>query len=515
MATDNNVPESNLDMPPLVRLSAAFLLAAAMFGVAAIVAFGTYGGKTPYGWGFAVFAGICLGAWFLGRSQGEKLPADKYSRQRTMLGINTVSTVLLFLVLLVGANYIATRRHKTFDLTKNGANSLSDQSIKALGELKEPVKLRLFYVGRVDPNAENLIRSYERNSDNVKVELVNALKSAGDLPSAFNGQPMLVIQKDKVAAKDAKGVFPSLSPKDRQEVSVLDEQNVTSGLLKLLNPKANKVYFITGHGEQALAQMGAAKSSLESQNYTVEPLSLIGGKKIPADASAVFVMGPQVDLSAAELKVLQDYFNGKGKLGVFLALTRAQLPNINKLIESLGVKHGAGLAVMEDPRSTMVVGSKGDGSSNPILRGVTADVLLPGVVPLTAATPAPAGVTVTPIFSAPAEAMLVGPNGQPSSASGILYAATVEKATSRAVVSGNAAFADDRVVGQYGNLSYLLSAVNWTVGNDALVSIPPKEPSTSTLSLPLPTFRFVAFFSILVLPIFILGVGTFVWWRRR
>jgi ABC-type uncharacterized transport system involved in gliding motility auxiliary subunit len=61
----------------------------------------------------------------------------------------------------------------------------------------------------------------------------------------------------------------------------------------------------------------------------------------------------------------------------------------------------------------------------------------------------------------------------------------------------------------------LLSSVNWAVGNDALVSIPPKEPVSATLQMPDATARFATLLSLLVLPVLSLGIGAAVWWKRR
>jgi len=53
------------------------------------------------------------------------------------------------------------------------------------------------------------------------------------------------------------------------------------------------------------------------------------------------------------------------------------------------------------------------------------------------------------------------------------------------------------------------------VGNDALVSIPPKPPVTNTIEMTDVERAFVVLFSLFALPVFILIVGTVVWWKRR
>jgi ABC-type uncharacterized transport system involved in gliding motility auxiliary subunit len=89
----------------------------------------------------------------------------------------------------------------------------------------------------------------------------------------------------------------------------------------------------------------------------------------------------------------------------------------------------------------------------------------------------------------------------------------------RAVIMGNADFASDQVLQVFGqasgNMSFFLAAVNWTVGNEALVSIPPKPPVTNTITLSPDTGRFVALLSLFALPLLVIIVGGVVWWKRR
>jgi ABC-type uncharacterized transport system involved in gliding motility auxiliary subunit len=83
------------------------------------------------------------------------------------------------------------------------------------------------------------------------------------------------------------------------------------------------------------------------------------------------------------------------------------------------------------------------------------------------------------------------------------------------VVVGNASFAFDGYFRVYGNNSFFLSAVNWVVGNDALVAIPPKAPVTNSIAMTLSLQRFAVIISLFTVPLVLLLVGTAVWMRRR
>lgn len=501
-------PDSSL--PMLARLAGAFLLASGFFALAALVAFGTYGQQTPAGYAFALGGFLSLAAWLMGRAQSRKwhksAPRDRFSRQRTLLGFNAVASVALLGTVLIGANYLATRRHKTFDLTQNRINSLSDQTLQILAKLPAPLRLTYFYASRqIDPSAQSLLDAYARASDKVRVESVSALREPSRVPPSFNGAPLLVAQLER----DGKA-----APK--QEVSVADEQNLSSALLKLLEPKARTLYFLSGHGEVAPTQIPELQSALETQNYNLKTLSLLSnGAKIPADAAALVIMAPQVDLGAREAQILSAYFAQKGRLIFLLSPARQKLPRFEALLKSWSAIVGSG-AVFDDQQAyqspQLPVGVRGDGTRHPILRGVAGDVVFPGAVPLRAA---PNAQGFTPLFQSSNNSQAVLPDGKSAARGPFVLAAAIERGQSRAVISSSASLATAEGLRLFGNQSFVLSSVNWAVGNDALVSIPPKTPLSTTLQMPDATARFAAIFSVVVLPLLALAIGAAVWWKRR
>jgi ABC-type uncharacterized transport system involved in gliding motility auxiliary subunit len=57
--------------------------------------------------------------------------------------------------------------------------------------------------------------------------------------------------------------------------------------------------------------------------------------------------------------------------------------------------------------------------------------------------------------------------------------------------------------------------VNWTVGDDQSVAIPPKPPLVNRIEVNEQTARFLALLTLLVLPAAVLLMGGVVWWKRR
>lgn len=317
---------------------------------------------------------------------------------------------------------------------------------------------------------------------------------------------------------------------------MVDEQNITSAILKLNDPKPRVIYLLTGHGEQVLAGSGnvpmtAARTALESQNYTIKTLSIIGAKaEIPKDAAAVIVLGPQVDLSAQEEQKLKTYLAGKGRLALFFQLPRRPLPRWNSLAKSLNVEVGEGIVLELDPTKSggnpqIIAGAVDDPLRHPVLRSVSGAVLFPGVLPLrvvpaSTETANPQTVpSATALFETSINSNSLASDGGELKQGGsgpFAAAIAVEKPSgARAVVVGNASFASDGAFNQYGNGSFFLGAVNWVVGNDSLVTIPPKQPVTNSINMTAGTRNFAALLSLVVLPLAVLLLGTVVWWKRR
>lgn len=528
----------------LSKWAGALLLAAAFFALAALLAFGSQGRQSDWGWGFAILGLVSLAGWLLGRQSQLKLTSDRYARQRVMLGLNAVLSVFLFLVLLVGVNYIAARRHVVFDLTKNQINSLAQQTVNALDALEKPV--RMVYVWapsefapQIDAMDESVLEAYDDASDKVKVEFLNAaqdpLKFQAMGLNSFSGQPILVIEElsEKTAKKASEDTAENVPPSGRQEIGMIDEQNITSAILKLNDPTPRVLYLLTGHGELTLSgtgkvSMSSARALLEGQNYTFETLSLTGAEaKVPDDAAALLVFGPQVDLSEEEEKKLQDYLKNKGRLALFFQLPRAPLPRWKNLAKTLQVEVGRGIVLELDPQKSggnpqIIAGLVEDSDQHPVLRSVNGAVLFPGVLPLRALPPSAssAETAVTALFETSINSnSLSNTDGEVEQTGDGPFATAVAVENvnhkSRALVIGNASFAADGAFSQFGNGSFFLGAVNWVVGNDALVTIPPKEPVTNSITLTDSTRNFISLFSLVALPLGVLLLGTAIWWKRR
>jgi len=218
-------------------------------------------------------------------------------------------SVLVVLGLLIAVNYLSARRNKRWDLTSNKQYSLSAQSIKLLQGLAEPVKIRVFDKEGEFERYRTRLAEYEYQSNRkLSVEYIDADK-----------HPVEARQYDV----QTYGTIVMEYMGRREKVASDNEQDVTSGLMKVLNPQQKKVYFLGGHGEKDPAVtertgFSGIADALKGDNYQFDKLVLAQTNMIPADATGIVVAGPKTDLLGSEIQPLTEYLAKGGKLLVML-----------------------------------------------------------------------------------------------------------------------------------------------------------------------------------------------------
>jgi len=187
-------------------------------------------------------------------------------QRSTRYGAGALVYTLLFVLLVVGGNYISARRHHRWDLTEAGIYTLAPQSKKVVEALKEDLAMTGFVEGGQDPQLQSLLESYQYAAPgHVKVRVVDPDK-----------EPALVEQMKITTA-------PSVNLQYGKESFVVTkpaEETVTNGIIRGAGTSKKLVYFAEGDGEANIANQddpkgyAGAKHALEQENYEVKPLVL-------------------------------------------------------------------------------------------------------------------------------------------------------------------------------------------------------------------------------------------------
>ena len=472
--------------------------------------------------------------------------AAQFGRRQSRYAAVAGTSVLVLLAILIAVNYLSNRRNKRWDLTANSVNSLSEQSLKVLGDLSSPLKLVVIDRGPQLDNHRARMSMYDNASTQVSVEYLDAV-----------GDPIR-------AKQYGIQVVPTIVVEymGRQEkATTVEERDITSAVIRAVTGAQRKMYFVQGHGERdpkdgdsADGYAGIAQF-LQGDNVVVEPLVLTQHKDVPEDATVVAMAGPTSDPLDEELDSIKRYLARGGKFLLMLDPAigeRAQpLAKLRGLALQWGLEVGNDVVLDVSGRSnnpTFAVAAP-PYPPHPATRDFGMSTVFPVARSVTPVSPAPQGKTVQAMVetspNAWAEVDLAGlqagkqapemsaESGDKPGPVGIAVTSTAPVVTpaeekkadtkedaadppqTRIAVFGNSGFASNGVLNNVGNADLFLNTVSWLTAQENLISIRPREARDSRLSLTDAGKTMISWFSFVILPGAVIAAGIFTWARRR
>jgi hypothetical protein len=289
--------------------------------------------------------------------------------RRGQYALVTVGVGVLFVAVLV-ALYIVVGKLPVdpIDFTEEQRYALSPQTLDLLANLDEEVQVYAFFTEGYyyRDEAEIWLNLYRTHSHGMLTyEFID--------PDLDPGRAMQLGMSRNNTVMFRQG--------DRVGTATqVDEQNLTSALIQAIQGAPRTVYVLTGHGERDVngfddRDYQTIRASLELENITVQPLSLLGeDASVPEDASAVLVLGPMAQLSVREVENLQTYLSNGG--GLLLLMD----PSISTGVVTTGVQgvaysHDGERLVSAGADDTARVWDASTGEQQLVLTGHTSDVM--------------------------------------------------------------------------------------------------------------------------------------------
>ena len=464
-------------------------------------------------------------------------------RRQMKYGTNTLVLVLVVLAVLGAINYLAVRNPKSWDLTKGQRYSLSDQTRKAVAGLKQEVKVTYFQRQRDMARGQDRLKDYQALSPRLKVEFVDPVQSPA-----------------KAQAYDVRGPWPILiieRGERREKVSNDSEQDITNALIKITREGKKTVCLAEGEGERSGEESGdrgfsGAKAALGKNQYETKGVFLLRERKVPAECTVVVVAGPEKDLLPEAVDAIRSYVKGGGKALVMIEPeTKESFPNLDALVKEwnvdvakdvvvdvsgMGQLFGAGEltplvsdypyhAITKDFRlMTLFHMARSAQAGKGNVEGVSAQNLLQTSPQSWAETDLSLKGKIVfdeskdrrgPISLA-AVATVRGPAPPPPPSPAPATVAEAPKAPDgRVVVTGDADFASNALLGFQGNQDLFLNMVAWLAEDADLISIRAKEPDDQRMFLTQQQRQNVTWVALLLIPGFFVVMGIASWWRRR
>jgi ABC-type uncharacterized transport system involved in gliding motility auxiliary subunit len=436
------------------------------------------------------------------------------------------------LALLTVANVAASRSTQASDLTRDGLNTLTPQSVGAAKSLQSDAQvIGLFRPGTGSGQAETeaLIALYTAQSAHVVYRRENFDTDRSDVKRYAIKQPNTVVI-------EYRGKTELLTP------AAQDEAGFTAALLKLQSGRVPLVCWAVGDGERGLKDVdqGAGYSSvadiLAQDSFATRDLVLAQATSIPGDCDQLAIVDPTSALPTPSVKAIDDYLAAGGKLLLAAepwAKDPKSMDSLNAALKPYGLAFSGALVIETDPahRSSSdptIVAVSGYGRS-PITDEIQGRV---SFFPLTTAitgAPGPAAIA-TPIATTSATSYAIA---QPRSvqdlgrkagdASGpFTVMETLEQAAgakrTRIVLVGTGGFAENRTLppsNSDANLDLVLASVQWLAEQDSLVSTPPKQGRALPLALSQQDQSILIFITSVLMPGLMVFGGVVTWWRRR
>src|SRR5688500_14746823 len=209
---------------------------------------------------------------------------------------------VILLILSVGlAGYVAWETRVQWDVSQNQLNSLSEESLEVLRKIDGPLKATV-YASSQDAQSENvakIIRDFLTPYQLVKSDFEVVFVDPDELPRLAD-QAGVEVNGEMIVEYNGR----------QERVSTFNEQAFANALFRLARSNEKLLATLSGHGEPKLDGMerrdlGEFGKQLVAKGFKIRTLNLAASPEVPKDTSVLVISSPQFDLSEGEVdKVL-------------------------------------------------------------------------------------------------------------------------------------------------------------------------------------------------------------------
>ena len=458
----------------------------------------------------------------------------------------TIIVIAAALVLNAIVSAPQIREKLKIDLTSNKIYSVGEKTGEVLKELNEKVEIiGLFDETQMSNSSYSqvieFIKDYKAKSNMIDVKYIDPDKEPGYIQNELDPGGLLGFKKyDFVVRSQRRSKV--LSTYDIFEVSYdqsympytsgLNAEYAFTGAIRYVTSEnIPVVYYAEGHGEGDLeTEYSELKSDLELNGYQVEKINIAAVERIPEDASIVLFASPKQDLTSAELEKLTLYMENGGNTAFLLdpIQSNVKLPNFEEFLAEFNI--GLGYDVVFEMASDKAVFGQPyffmptvvNNSINSVLDPSKFSMSLVYAQSLEILQNEKEWIKPTSLLTTSSDA--IGRalfEGEEDNEGPLSIAVAVENLgnmkASKTVVVGNSYFVSNEGM----NITdtgkkFLVNSINWMEEKEADIYIPVKKYTTPQLQgITQQTLTILFITIIIIVPLIIMGVGVFVWLRRR
>lgn len=451
---------------------------------------------------------------------------------------NTAYSVLLLLAAI--AIYELVALHPLYwDITRNASNSLSESSADTLKQLHGTLNITMYAnskdaeLGDIEQLVRDFIGQYQRYKPDITLTFVDPVKNAEAMRKTE-------IRNNREMVLEYRG--------RSEHLTLLNEQSVTSALLRLAHSTDQKLMYVDGHGERKLDgianyDLGEFGKKLKQNGFRLSSLNLALAQDVPGNGSVLIITQPQINLLPGEVNKILRYVDNGGNL---LWLLDAQpLHGLERLADRLGVMLTPGTIVDPDAQKMNAPVNWTLGASyppHPVTHNFNLITAFPDARSLgiednaredsskadsedehhhssawhrsTLIEVASNGwISRNPIPKNPhfdKNRDIPGPFSL-----AISLQRTINEHEQRIVVVGSGAFLANAYSGNGGNMDLGINMINWLANEEHLITTQPRATIDSAITLSKNQLNVISYSFIILIPLLLLGTGAVIWWRRR
>ena len=452
--------------------------------------------------------------------------------------------VIVMLLVNVLVNFLTTRYSLKLDMTTNNEFQLDDQTKDLLHELDQDVTIYMLRSEADMQRNESYVRimetvyrfgsesggkiKYEFINPNANPEFFNQYSKAKGSENAIMvvESPLRygVVTTDEMFSTDESG----------QNTYINIESQICSSLLYVTSEKVPKAGIVAGHNE---VPMEGFNGILDANNFERVDVNLVT-EEIPEEVDNLIIAGPQLDFSAEEIEKIDAFLQVPGhNLFVFWNYQAPKLTVLERYLTEWGIEIGEEI-ILDDQMAIQGMGNilamVQDTDVTQSLTGTQSMLVAPNckpvemlwteksytrVVPLAKSSTASFGRVLDinkPLDQGRQEGDTDGPfNVCIMSEKNVPNQDEIE--SNRVFVTGTYRIGDEDTmnVGISLNSSFLTTILSYSNDDTKTMQVMPKVMQSYDLNIYDSDVRNYMIILLIVMPLVILGIGIFVFIRRR
>ena len=274
-------------------------------------------------------------------------------------GTKTTILVLLIIAIFIAINLGMQVLDLTpLDFTQEQLYTLTDESKERVKDIEKDVNI--YFIGYTDEDSTvDLAKQYGKANERINVEAIEDVSTRPDLSQKYgieSGAEGIIVECGERSKVLTASDLVTYDTSTYETISIAEEK-LTSSILSVTADEVPKVYFLEGYSDFSLNQnMYMLSIYLGNEVNETDTLDILSVGKVPDDCDTLVITSPSKDFDDVATNAILDYINKGGNilwLNAAIA-TEVDFPNVNKVLETYGIKPFEVGIIRETDTSKMV-----------------------------------------------------------------------------------------------------------------------------------------------------------------